>query len=167
MTDTFLDNSGRFCVFRTGQDWYGISALAVRSVVPRPLITPMPHSDPSLIGICHLQNEFIPAVSLQAVTNIQYETTADSQQQMIILLSHKGPWGLLIDEAATLAELEVSISTLTDQNDPWSRVLMGSASWQNNVLQVLDPVAICQYTTRLLDMFWQTGQRNEPQLSCS
>lgn len=167
MLDSTLNNEGRCCIFRSGESWFGISALAVRSIVPRPEIMPVPQSDPSLKGICHIQNEFIPVVSLQALSSIQYDTSADAEQQMIILLSPSGAWGLLIDEAAALAELEISISTFTNRNDPWSRVIAGSASWKNQVLQILDPIATSQYASRLLDMFWQSGNQNEPHLSCN
>lgn len=154
-------------MFRSGESWFGISALAVRSIVPRPEIMPVPHSDPSLKGICHTQNEFIPVVSLQALSSVQYDTSVDAEQQLIILLSPAGPWGLLIDEAAALAELEISISTFVNRSDPWSRVIAGSASWKNQVLQILDPVATCHYASRLLDMFWQSGHQNQRQLSCN
>ena len=154
-------------MFRSGENWFGVAALAVRSIVPRPNIAALPHADASLKGVCHIQNEFLPVVSLRALSSIQYDTSADAEQQLAILLSPQGPWGLLIDEAATLAELEISISTFSDQSDPWSRVVVGSASWNNQVLQILDPVAIHQYASRLLEMYWQTTDQNLPQLTCN
>ena len=155
------------CIFRSGENWFGVAALAVRSIVPRPDISRLPHADASLQGVCHVHNEFIPAVSLRALSSIQYDTSAEDEQQLAILLSPQGPWGLLIDEAATLAELEISISTYSNQNDPWSRVIIGSASWNNQVLQILDPVAMQQYASRLLEMFWQSGEQSQPQLTCN
>lgn len=162
-----FDAKSRCCVFRSGENWFGITALAVRSIVPRPDIASVPHADASLKGVCHIQNEFLPVVSLRALTSIQYGPSADAEQQLVVLLSPQGPWGLLIDEAASLAELEVSISTFSNQNDPWSRVIAGSASWNNQVLQILDPVAMHQYASRLLNMYWQSGVSNQHQLSCN
>jgi len=157
MNNSILDDKGRCCVFRSGENWFGIAALSVRSIVPRPDIALLPHADASLKGVCHIQNEFLPVVSLRALASIQYDTSADVEQQLAILLSPKGPWGLLIDEAMTLAEVEVSISTFSNQSDPWSRVIVGSAAWNNQVLQILDPVAIRQYASRLLEKFWQSS----------
>jgi chemotaxis signal transduction protein len=167
MNHSNIDAKSRCCVFRSGENWFGITALAVRSIVPRPDIASVPHADASLKGVCHIQNEFLPVVSLRALTSIQYDTSADAEQQLVILLGPQGPWGMLIDEAATLAELEVSISTFANQNDPWSRVIAGSASWRNQVLQILDPVAMHQYASRLLNMYWQSGNQNQPQLTCN
>ncbi len=165
--NTNIDDTSRCCVFRSGENWFGIAALAVRNIVPRPSIAPLAHADASLKGVCHLQNEFIPVVSLRALTSIQYDTSTDAEQQLAILLSPNGPWGLLIDEAATLAELEISISTFANKTDPWSRVIIGAASWNDQVLQILDPAATHQYASRLLEMYWLSSDQNQPQLICN
>ena len=162
-----LDNSERFCVFRSGGIWFGIPALAVRSVAPRPEITPAPHSDPMLKGLCHIQNEFIAVVSLQALTQIQYETLPDAEQQLLTILGPQGPWGLLIDEAVSLAVLETSISTFSNHQDKWSKVTVGSATFQNQVLQILDPTAIYTYASDLLDMYWQSASQPGFQITCN
>jgi len=167
MSDAILNDNGRCCVFRSGENWFGIGALAIRGIVPRPDIAELPHADASLKGVCHIQNEFVPVVSLRALSSIQYETSADAEQQIAILLSPQGLWGLLIDEATTLAELEISISNFSDQSDPWSRVVIGSASWNDQVLQILDPVAVHQYASRLLEMYWESSEQNQPQLTCN
>ena len=165
MNQLALDNSERHCVFRSGDGWYGISALAVRSIVPRPNLTRTPHSDPILKGLCHLQNEFFPVIGLQALTQIQYETSPDAEQQLLIINGPQGPWGLLIDQAVALAALETSISTLSSRNDKWSKVTVGSASYQSQVLQVLDPIAMYDYASSLLEMFWQGAEQNKQELN--
>lgn len=167
MSESHLDDNGRCCVFRSGENWFGIGALGIRGIVPRPDITELPHADASLKGVCHIQNEFIPVVSLRALSSIQYETSADAEQQLAILLSPQGMWGLLIDEATTLAELEISISNFSNESDPWSRVVIGSASWNDQVLQILDPVAVHQYASRLLEMYWESSDQIQPQLTCN
>lgn len=167
MSQLTLDNSERYCVFQSGGSWFGIPALAVRRIVPRPEITPSPHSDPILKGICHIQNEFIAVVSLQALTQIQYETSPDTEQQLLTILGPRGPWGLLIDEAVSLAVLETSISTFSSHQDQWSKVTLGSATFQNQVLRILDPNAIYSYAAKLLDMYWQTAGQPNFQLTCN
>lgn len=165
MNQLALDNSERFCVFRSRNCWFGVSAVAVRSIVPRPKLTHTPLSDPILQGMCHLQNEFIPVLSLQAITQIQYETTPGAEQQLLIMLGSQGSWGLLIDQAVALATLETSISTLSHRQDKWSKVIIGSASFQNQVLQVLDASAMYHYMESLLDMFWQSTEQPESRLN--
>lgn len=167
MNQLALDNSERYCVFQSGGSWFGIPAISVRCVVPRPAVTRTPHSDPILQGICHIQNEFVPVISLQSLTQIQYETSPDAEQQLLILVGAHGPWGLLIDQAVALAALETSISTYSDLQNSWSKVTIGSASFQNQVLQVLDPHSMYQYASKLLDLFWQSDEMPEYQLTCN
>ena len=165
MINKTLDQSERHCVFRSDENWYGLPALAVRGIVPRPVLTSTPQSDPILKGVCHTQNEFLPVVSLRALTQIQYETGADTEQQMLILLGPQGPWGLLIDQAVSLASLEISIATYSDAQDRWANTVLGSASFQNRVLDVLDPVALYEYAASLIDGFWQNSGQIELQLN--
>lgn len=155
-----LDNLHRFCIFRSGNDWFGIPALAVRSIIPRPELMETPHCDPTLQGICHVQNEFIAVVSFQAIDQVQYDIAPGSEQQLMILNGPQGPWGMLIDQAITLAELETSISTLGGAQDRWSKVIKGSASYENQVLQVLDANALYRYAAGILESFWQTGTQH-------
>lgn len=163
MKQTDLSDSERYFVFKSGERWYGMPALAVRSVAPRPDITQTPYSDPILKGLCHVQNEFLPVVSLQALTQIQYETSQGSEQQLLVVFGPQGAWGLLIDEAVAIAPLETSISTFSNRLDRWSKVTLGSASFRSQVLQVLDPNAIYQYASNLLDMYWQNADPASPQ----
>lgn len=165
MNQLALDNSERYCVFKSDDNWYGVPALSVRSIVPRPELTSAPHSDPILKGICHIQNEFLPVVSLQALTQIQYETSPESEQQLLILLGPQGPWGLLIDGASALAALEISISTYSNQHDQWAKATVGSATYQNQVLQILDPNAVFEYAASLIDGFWRNVEPIEKSLS--
>lgn len=165
MNQLALDNSERYCVFQSGGCWFGIPALATRCIVPRPAVNRTPHCDPILQGICHIQNEFVPVVSLQALTQVQYETCPGAEQQLLILNGPQGPWGLLIDQAVALAALETSISTFSERQNNWSKVTVGSASFQNQVLQILDPQAMYQYASKLLDLFWQSDELRENQLA--
>ena len=157
MNQLTLDNSERYCVFQCADRWYGVPALAVRSIVPVPTITPAPYSDPILEGIVHLQNEFLPVVNLRALTEIQYETESESDQQLAVLIGPQGSWGLLIDRADSLASLEVSLSEVSNQQDRWAQAVFGSASYKNQILQILDPDALYQYAESLIGGFWQSN----------
>lgn len=157
MNQLTLDNSERYCVFQCADRWYGIPALAVRSIVPAPPITPSPYSDPILEGLVHLQNEFLPVVNLRALTEIQYETDSAAEQQLAVLIGPQGSWGLVIDRADSLASLEVSLSEVSSQQDRWAQAVFGSASYKNQVLQILDPDALYQYAESLIGGFWQSN----------
>ena len=156
-----VDNSERFCVFQSGEHWFGVSSLFIRSVVLRPTTIRAPFSDPILKGICHLQNEFVPVLSLRALMNVEYESAPDGEKQMIVMIGSQGPWGLLIDRAVGLVPLETSISTFSDGDDHWSKVVIGSASYSSHVVQVLDAAAVNQYASTLLNSFWLDPVRND------
>lgn len=157
MNHQTLDNTERYCVFSCGDRWYGIPALAVRRIVPCPELTTVPFCDPILQGISHTHNEFLPVVSLRALSEMQYESASEAEQQVLIMLGPDGPWGLLIDQAATLATLETSISNFSNHQDPWTKATLGSASYQNHVLQVLDPHSVYEYAVTLIDGFWSNS----------
>ena len=161
MSNLDFENSERFCVFRSSDTWLGIPALAVRRVAPRPYLTPIPESDPIMLGLAHLQNEFVPVVSLRALTQIQYENSTELEKQLLVLTGHQGAWGLLIDQVITLAPLETSYSAFITQEDRWSAVTVGSASYRDQVLQILDPLALYRYAAGLLEVFWQDAAQVE------
>lgn len=154
MENLSLETAQRYCVFQSSNAWYGIPCLNVRSVVPKPNITRLPFSDPVIRGVCHIRNEFLPVVSLRSLLNIQYEA-GESEQQMIILSNRSTAWGLLVDRTDGLEDLETAYSTLSDSNDAsWSKVIVGTATYRQHVIQVLDSDAIYQDACQLLESFW-------------
>ena len=159
-----LNEAQKYCVFENNKHWFGLPSFQIRGVIPRPSITPVPHSDPTVVGVCHVQNEFFPVVSLRSLLDVQYENR-QAEQQMMIMTTNQCSWGLLIDRAVALTTLEVSISTLADREDTWSNVVTGTASHANQVLQVLDPDAVYGYTVKLLDRFWSDTARFEVEAS--
>ena len=162
-----FNGSERFCVFQCHDQWYGIPALDVRGVSPRPRIRSVPNSDPFLCGVSHLHNKFIPIVSLQALAQINYQQDSQAQQELLTLLGPAGPWGVLIDQVIALAQLEVSISNFKNADDQWTKVLAGSASYRNQVVQILDAKSLYQYVASMLDRFWQDGHQSNTQLLVS
>lgn len=162
-----FDGSERFCIFQCHEHWYGISALDVQGVSPRPEIRSVPNSDPVLSGISHVHNNFMPVVSLRALAQINYEQDSNSQQQLLTLPGPPGPWGVLIDQVISLAPLEVSISNFSNANDQWSKVLSGSASYRNQVVQILDAKALYQYADSMLKRFWNSSITTDAELLVS
>ena len=156
MTNIEINDSERFCIFRCQDQCYGLPALDVRGVSPRPVIRPVPNSDPTLAGISHVQNEFIPVVSFRALSQVSYSSDAGADQQLLTLPGPSGAWSMLIDQVITLAPLEVSFSSFSCHNDRWSKVVVGSADHRGEVVQILDANALYQYAAGLLEEFWQT-----------
>lgn len=151
-----IAHSDRYCVFQTANHWYAFPALDIRRVVPRPAVSRVPFCDPTLKGVAHLQNEFVPVLSLRSLMDAQHDLSRDQEPQLMVLSGSQGPWGLLIDRAVALAPLELSIASVDQITGPGSRVVLGSASYGNHVLQVLDAEAVCEYAAELLHGFWQS-----------
>lgn len=153
-----LNDSQRFCILRCEDQLYALPAVDVRGVSSRPVIRKIPNTDPTLAGICHVQNEFIPVVSFRALSQIAYGGGGE-EQQLLILQGNAGTWSILVDQVLTLASLEVSFSSFSGLNDRWSKVVTGSADHRGDVVQVLDAQALYQYSAGLLDEFWQLDQQ--------
>lgn len=165
MNQRSLDNSERHCVFCSDDQWFAVPAMVVRTIVPCPDLSPVPFSDPILVGVSQIQNEFIPIVSLRALTQIQYESAPSHEQQVMVFNGPAGPWGLLVDRAVALATLEMSIASYSGDQDRWARAVLGSASYQQHVLQVLDPDAVFEYAHQLIDGFWENSGLSALQLN--
>lgn len=165
MNQQFIENSERHCVFCCDDQWYGVPALMVRTIVPCPEITPVPFSDPILIGVSQIQNEFVPIVSLRSLTEIQYEPSSAEAQQVMVLNGPAGPWGMLIDRAVALATLEISISSYSNEQDRWAKAILGTATFEQHVLSVLDPEAVFVYARGLVDGFWSNAGLSNLQLA--
>ena len=90
----------------------------------------------------------------RALIQSHYETSDSAEQQLLILLGSAGPWGLLIDEALTLAALETSSSAFPTHHDHWSKISPGTATVENHVVKILDPEAMFQYAADLVNSYW-------------
>ena len=86
--------------------------------------------------------------------DVQYET-AESETQMIILAGRTSPWGLLVDRTDGLADLEISYTSLNNQEQSnWSRAIAGTATYEQHVIEILETDVIHHHTCDLLDSFW-------------
>ena len=147
-----LQTCEKYCVFQRGGDTLGILATAVREVALRPTIAVVPDADPSLAGLCHLRNEFLPVVSLNDL-NTRGGQTAD--MQIIVFTAANGSWALLVDRVIGLVPLEVSLSTHVGSGGGWTSALMGSASHDDQIVRVMDANALFRFVEDSLNRYWQ------------
>lgn len=160
-----LDVAGKHCVFQNNRHWFGVPCLSVRSIIPRPDLTLVPFTDPVLLGVSHIQNEFVPVFSLQSILSVEQQCDAELQNQLMLMGTSQNGWAMLIDRSVGLADLETSWSSMaTIEDDDWSRLVAGSATWDSQILRILDPDAILRYAGKLMDGFWQdaAGLNEQP-----
>lgn len=138
MSDATLQGLEKYCVFRSGGHWFAAPAVTIREVATRPTMVSPPDFPAALAGLCHLRNEFVPVLSLERL--LQQDTTSEptSQQLLIMAAPANSCWALLVDEVSALATLDVAINTDNRALDAWSVAVMGSATFQGEVVRVLD-----------------------------
>ena len=64
------------------------------------------------------------------------------EQQIVVVSSASGPWALLVDRVVGLLPLEVSLCSDVGASHGWSAAVMGSATHQKQIVQVLDANAL-------------------------
>lgn len=165
-----LQQLEKHCVFRCGAHWFAAPAVGVREVVPRPMIVDVPDSAPSLVGLCHIRNEFVPVLSLRALLEGQSDSDRSGDQMLIMAAPTNATWGVLVDAVAALSALDVSINTDGRSNDAWSAAVMGSATCRGEIVRVLDVNALYRLATQRLAAHAPTEAAQlieSPQLACS
>ncbi|MDG2385423.1 MAG: chemotaxis protein CheW [Pirellulaceae bacterium] len=150
---TDLQTCEKYCVFEVGTSTLGVLATAVREVALRPQIAAVPDANHLLAGLCHLRNEFLPVVNL-----LDLDVASKSQsggQQVIVITAGNGPWALLVDRVIGLVPLEVSLSSEAGTALGWTSSVMGSASHDDRIVQVLDANSLFRYFDDALSVFWR------------
>lgn len=148
-----LPASEKYCLFNRATATFGMLASVVREVASRPPITIVPDADPSLAGICHIRNEFLPVLHLREFA--AREQGRGTEQQIIVVSAASGPWALLVDRVIGLLPLEVSLCSDVGASHGWSAAVMGSATYQNQVVQVLDANAMLRLAEDVLNRHWR------------
>ena len=108
-----------------------------------------------LVGLCHLRNEFLPVVQLRdGIFNVN---SLAQNQQIVVVSAAGGSWALLVDRVIGLVPLEVSLSSEGSSAMGWSSSVMGSASHNDKIVQVLDANALFRYFDASLSEDWQVS----------
>lgn len=142
----------KHCVFRGGRSWYSLAATAIREVTVTPELVRVPGSHAVLAGLCHARNEFLPAVLLQPLLGHHAAEPVDAGR-MLVLSGTGGSWAMLVEEIIALESLE----TITDPDARFSDLhsaVMGTATFRNQVVRVLDPNALYRRAEELLRNSW-------------
>lgn len=141
------------CVFRRGSFWLALPAIVVREVMPRPNMVFVPGTPNIFVGLCHVRSEFIPVLNLDAVLP-EFDLSDDSV--MLVVDDTDGPWAVLVDEITSLRALEISDAPATDVFDT-SCVVIGWATYDSHVIQVLDQSRVRMRAEQELAAIWQSA----------
>ena len=133
-----------YCVFSANGEWFAMPTVHVRDVVASPSPTTVPRSSPMLAGLSHTGSEFLPMLQLSA---------GDRNSQMLVLDGPQGHWGLLVESVASVQMLECS-TECCGQQDEWSAVVIGSSTFRNRPVRVLDAGRLYGLAAEMLQTYW-------------
>jgi chemotaxis signal transduction protein len=140
--------SYQHCVFRCGATWYALPTVAVRAVMVRPDVTPLPGCGRALLGLSRLRDGFLPVLSAAALIDAVPPTGRNEQTLLVVDDVGFGGFGLCVDEAAGLASLDPSLNAVNDGPGSWSAVLSGWATNGDRTVHVLDPQQFSAWAAR-------------------
>lgn len=140
-----------YCIFRSGEDHFGVPLEMVEEIVSQPLIMEVPASPPFFLGTLAHGNETLPVIDLAMCAT----PLADPRYCLVLRLGSAGDSGDPITIAIAVDELVWPTATrgITGRGEmlfaPYeaaSRFISGRISWGRLVAWALDP---CQLTTAL------------------
>ena len=158
-SDTLPSRNASYCVFRNGPSWFALRAMEVREAMRRPDMVFIPGTPKLFIGLCHVRSEFIPVLNLKSVLA---ECSESNEQILLVLDDPDGVWGFLVDELASLQQLDISDAPEADSFETGCTVI-GWATFGDAVVQVLDPSRIRHLAEQELAVIWQS---NHPLMGC-
>lgn len=153
MTPLSLQSGERYCLFRIGAAWFALPALKVREVSFRPKIVPIAGSAAILAGLCHFRNEFLAVLSLRPLLP-EGATLSSAEGEILVVNGDHGPWAMLVDEVVSLDALEATTASDPVDDDGWSDVIVGWATYRDHSVRILEPETIYHLAFDVLQRSW-------------
>lgn len=151
-----LPASDKHCVFRCGDAWFSVPAVAVRQLVVTPEIVKVPDCHRALVGLGRLRGEFVPIVALGRLLDID-QSNQPPTGDCLLVLEGNCVWSLLISESIALESLETIVSqdAKTESNN---NVAIGTAMFQDRIVRVLNPSGLLARAQCALDQYWNRAE---------
>ncbi|MDA0659222.1 MAG: chemotaxis protein CheW [Planctomycetota bacterium] len=159
MNSSSATSSERYCVFACHTTWLAISAASVREVCPTPPLVRIPTANTLLAGLCHLRNEFLPVIQLEAFAD------GTGESRMIVVSGSQGNWALLTQQIGSLEHLEVSHVSSYGSDEIWSAAVLGSAFYRNRVVQIVEPSRLYRLVEQSLNRNWKVAQTSASEVA--
>ncbi len=155
VASTIAEISAKHCIFQCGVAHYAISATTIREVAYLPPLVPVPRCPELIAGICHIRSEFVPVVSVTSVLGISDQGKSADAKQLLLLSHTLGTWGLMIDRVIAIDSIETHVDG-THRSEGQLSPILGTASFQANVVRVIDPKVLHRFAQQALVREWTT-----------
>ncbi|QEG41047.1 chemotaxis protein CheW [Roseimaritima ulvae] len=146
----------KYCLFRSGDSWFAIPAIAVHEIAACPALVPVPHSGPALAGMCHLRSEFNPVIALNPLLRSDEASGVRGDNQLLVIQS-SSVWSLLIAEAAGIVSLETLVTPESRGDDRIQTPVIGTSMFRDHIVHVLDPGGILRLAQQTLESLWNVA----------
>ncbi len=151
------ESNSKHCIFQVRDSLYAISVLDVREVTLAPPLVRVPSCPPTLAGLCHIRSEFVPVVLLAPLLG---DSDARLPAQLLVLNDPLGPWALMIDRAIAIDTIEMHVDA-EHRDESHRSPVMGTATYQSEIIRVLDPQTLHQLVQQSRNRCWQTSSNSE------
>lgn len=145
----------QFCVARYGDACCALPANMVREVMVCPDVACLPNASSILRGISHVNNEFLTITD--PLATISGNSDSELRNQLMVITTDDGPWGMLVDEIVELTNLkDYQPENIADGVLTFS----GTATYRGHRLRTLDVEETYRAVLSELRSHWQHGFRN-------
>ena len=148
----------RYCVFKVADQSLAVPALAVREICEEPSIVTVPTAPRTLLGICHVRNEFLPVICLRELIGLG-TPRPKMAQHLLVITGTRGAWGILTDGAITLDSLEATHTSQRDTQGLLGKANFASALHGDRVVTVLELQSLYRLIESRLDEHWGRSPR--------
>lgn len=135
------ESSQRICTFHLGDHLYGIDVRAVREVLARSNITPVPLAPPSVVGVTNLRGQIVTAIDLRRRLDLP-ERPAGIEPVSVVVEVDDELVSFLVDQAGDVLavsdeEFERPPETLRGAARD---LLLGAYKLSSQLVLLLDPM---------------------------
>lgn len=151
-------SSNKHCVFRCGESWFSVPAVAVRQIVLVPELVKVPCCHEALAGLGRLRGEIVPVIALGKLLDME-QTSQSTSEACVLVLEGNCVWSLLISESIALESLETIVSQ-DARAESMNNLVIGTAMYRDRIVRVLNPAGLLATAQYTIDQFW--NRADEP-----
>jgi chemotaxis signal transduction protein len=148
--------SNRHCVFRSGSSWFSMPAVTIREVLVAPATVRLPESPSWLVGIVHIQSEFIPVISLEKLLKQSYPAGSEGNERLLVMAGSP-VWSLLVSQVQSLTDIEATLSPENYGQFGQASCTVGTFMLGEKIAHVLEPHRILRKVQQGLSECWRSG----------